>query len=162
MESQQRSELGCELVADVARNFGEVRLKVTGASMIPSLWPGDVITIRPDAASPRPGQIVLYRREGKVVAHRIRHIRGDRLITRGDSMRHDDPPIRQADIVGQVVCLVRNGHRVHLNQSCWQRAVSSTVRHSDFCLHMMLGVGLRWRSFHGRASRDYRCAGDRH
>lgn len=37
-------ELGCELVADVARRFGEVRLRLTGASMMPAVRPGDVIT----------------------------------------------------------------------------------------------------------------------
>ena len=162
MEPQQRSELGCELVAEVAHSFGEVRLKVTGASMMPSIWPGDVIIIRRDAANLQPGQIVLYRREGSLVAHRITRVRGDLLSTRGDSLPCDDPPIQTADIVGQVISVVRQGCRVHLKQSVWQRAVSSTVRHSDFCLHMMLRVGLRWRSFHGRASSIYRRAGHRH
>lgn len=162
MEPQQRSEVACELVAEVARSFGEVRLKVTGASMIPSLWPGDIITVRRDATSLKPGQIVLYRREGRLVAHRITRVRGDLLSTRGDSLPCDDPPIHAPDIVGQVISLVRHGCRVHLKQSVWQRAVSCTVRHSDFCLHMMLRGGIRWRSFHGRASRICRRAGGRH
>ena len=138
MEPQQRSELGCELVADVARSFGEVRLKVTGASMIPSIWPGDVITVRHDAASLRPGQIVLYSREGRLVAHRITRVQGDLLSTRGDSVPSDDPPIHASDIVGQVISVARNGHRVHLNQSSWRRAGSSILRRSDFCLRMAL------------------------
>jgi signal peptidase I len=162
MEPKQRSELACELVAEVAHSFGEVRLKVTGASMIPSIWPGDVIIVRREAANLQPGKIVLYRREGRLVAHRITCIRGNLLSTRGDSLPWEDPPIPSSDIVGQVISVVRHGCRVHLKQSVWQRAVSSTVRHSDFCLHMMLRVGTRWRSFHGRASRVYRRAGDRH
>lgn len=146
--SQQRSALGRELVADVARSFGEVRLKVTGASMIPAVWPGDVIAVRRRAmAELHPGQIVLYRREGKLVAHRITCIRGDLLTTRGDSLQSDDPPIRESHLVGQVVCLVRNGRRVHLNQSWWQRVSSSILRRSDFCMRMTLRLGRRLRRF---------------
>ena len=40
---QQCTALQCELVADVARAFGEVRLRVTGASMLPAIWPGDIL-----------------------------------------------------------------------------------------------------------------------
>ena len=35
-----------DLDAQVIRQFGELRLKVTGASMLPSVWPGDVLTVR--------------------------------------------------------------------------------------------------------------------
>src|SRR5215475_14796812 len=116
-----QSELGCELVADVARRFGEVRLKVTGASMIPSIWPGDVITIRHIDASLQPGQIVLYSREGRLVAHRITRVQGDLLSTRGDSLPCDDPPIHALDVVGQVISVARNSRRQHLKQSLWRR-----------------------------------------
>ncbi|HMH12541.1 MAG TPA: S26 family signal peptidase [Edaphobacter sp.] len=146
IESQQYSALGRELVVDVARSFGEVRLKVSGASMIPAVWPGDVITVRRrDFAELQPGQIVLYRQEEKLVAHRIACVRGDRLTTRGDSLCYDDPPIRESDIVGQVVCLLRNGRRVHLKQSFWQRVNSSLLRRSDFCIRMALRLGCRLR-----------------
>jgi signal peptidase len=146
VESQQRSALGRELVADLAHSFGEVRLKVSGASMMPAVWPGDVITVRRrDVAELRPGQIVLYRQEQKLVAHRIVCVRGDRVTTRGDSLRYDDPPIRESDIVGQVVCLHRNGRRVHLKQSFWQRVSSSILRRSDFCMRMALRLGGRLR-----------------
>ena len=54
VEFQQRPALGCELVAEVVRSFGEVRLKVTGGSMLPAIWPGDVITVRRrDLTAPR-------------------------------------------------------------------------------------------------------------
>lgn len=162
MEPQQRSELGCELVADVAHSFGEVRLKVTGASMMPSIWPGDVITVRRNTTNLQPGQVVLYRREGRLVAHRITRVQGDLISTRGDSLPCDDPPIYTPDIIGQVISLIRDGRRVHLKRSVWKRAVSSTVRHSDFFLYMMLCMGMRWRSFHGRANCIYRRPGSRH
>ena len=35
-----------ELVVDVLGQFGEARLRVVGSSMLPAIWPGDVLTIR--------------------------------------------------------------------------------------------------------------------
>ena len=145
LELQQRSASGGELVAEMADRFGKVCLKVTGASMIPAVWPGDVLTIHRcrDKAELKPGQIVLYKREGNLVAHRIICVRGDLLTTRGDSRQYDDPPIRESDIVGHVVRVMRNGRRVSLRQSLWQRVSSSILWRSDFCLRMALRLGRR-------------------
>lgn len=146
LELQQRSTLGGELVAEMADRFGEVRLKVTGASMIPAVWPGDILTVRRcDISEMHPGQIVLYRREEKLVAHRITCVRGDLLTTQGDSLPHEDPPIRESNIVGLAVLLVRNRRRLHLKQSRWQRVGSSILRRSDFCTRMTLRLGRRLR-----------------
>ena len=35
-----------ELLAEVARKFVEIRFKATGDSMLPSVWPGDLLTVR--------------------------------------------------------------------------------------------------------------------
>ena len=48
----------CELAAEVLRSSGELRLRVTGSSMLPAVWPGDELTIRRqpfDAGRPGPG-----------------------------------------------------------------------------------------------------------
>jgi signal peptidase I len=143
---QQRSALGCELVTEVAHSFGEVCLQVTGSSMIPAIWPGDVVAVRrSELGKLRPGQIVLYRQERGLVAHRIVHIQGNLLTTRGDTLWDDDPPVKASDLVGQVLSLVRNGQRVNLRQSSWQRISASILRHSDLCLRMTLRLGLRLR-----------------
>ena len=135
MAFEHQSASGCELVAEVARRFGEVRFRATGASMMPVVRPGDVLTVRRcGMAGLQLGHIVLYQREGKLVAHRIIHIHDDLLTTRGDSVRRDDLPIRECDIVGQVVSLVRRGHRVPSDLSFWSRVGSYVLRRSDFCL----------------------------
>src|SRR5437879_8061484 len=99
-----------ELLAEVARKFGEIRFKATGDSMLPSVWPGDLLTVRRQSFSEfRNGEIVLYEREagentltrpfgpasprGDFVAHRIVGRRGGKLITRGDSLRRNDAPV---------------------------------------------------------------------
>ena len=144
VELQPRSVLACELVADVARSFGEVCLRVTGASMIPAVWPGDVVTVRRcDVAELQPGQIVLSRRGGRLVAHRITFIRGDLVTTRGDSLQHDDPPIDESAVVGRVMSLVRNGRVIDPTQTFWLRIGSAILRRSDFCRRMALRIGRR-------------------
>src|ERR1043166_8467099 len=58
-----RETLKSKLAVEVARRFGEVRLRVTGASMLPSVWPGDILTVRRVSFSElRPGQIILCSR----------------------------------------------------------------------------------------------------
>ncbi len=144
LHRDEASALGCELTADVVRNFGEVRLKVTGASMLPYVWPGDVVTIeRRDAADLRPGQIVLYRREERLVAHRVKFILGDRLITQGDSVPHCDSPVSASEVIGQLVDIHRRGRRISPEPLFWQRAISPILRHSDFCTRMTLRIGRR-------------------
>jgi len=144
VELQSRSILACELVADVARDFGEVCLAVTGASMIPALWPGDIIIVRHrETVELKPGDIALYRRQNQLVAHRITRIRRDLLTTRGDSLPSDDPPVRESDIVGQVVSVVRNGHCVPPARLLRRRTVSFLLQRSDFCTRMVLRFGRR-------------------
>lgn len=143
-ELQRRTALQCELVADLVRNYGEVRLKVTGASMLPAVWPGDFVTVRRhEIGELQPGQIVSYRREDLLITHRIKSIVGDHFITRGDSLRHSDPPVRASEVVGQVTCILRNGRRISPEQSFWQRAGSSILRRSDLTTRMTLRLG-RW------------------
>ena len=138
-EADRRIALGCELAADVAREYGEVRLKVTGCSMIPAVWPGDVIVAqRREMSELHPGQIVLCRRDGELVAHRVTRILSDHLITRGDSLPGDDQPTMEPDLLGQVVSIVRNGRTVDLRQSAVQRLGSAVVRRSKFWLRVTL------------------------
>ena len=139
MKFEQRSTSGCELVAELARRFGEVRLRVTGASMLPAIWPGDVLCVRycaiPDLQR---GQILLYRRHENLVAHRITRVHRDSVITRGDSVHHDDPPVVESEIVGQVVSVLRRGHPVSERLSPLRRIGSCILRRSDICVRAIL------------------------
>lgn len=136
---EQRSTSGCELVAEVARRFGEVRLRVTGASMLPAIWPGDVLCVRHCTMSDlQPGQILLFHRQKKLVAHRITRIHRDSVITRGDSVHHDDPPLSEGEIVGQVVSVVRRGRPVSERLSLLRRIVACILRCSDYFVRLTL------------------------
>lgn len=129
----------CDLAADVIRQFGEVRLKVTGASMLPSVWPGDVLTVRRRSiAEVRPGRIVLGYRNGGFVAHRLVGKRGDHWITRGDSHSFEDTPFRSEDVLGEVVGIQRGDRSVRLSPVWWHRAGSWVAARSEASTRMLL------------------------
>ena len=129
------------LVADVARSFGQVRLKVTGTSMLPAVLPGDILTvIRRDAADLLPGQIVLCFRNQELVAHRLTGRLGDRFITRGDSLCYYDKPFREDEILGQVVSILRDGRQVDPSPAWWHGAGRWILRRSQLSARVLLGL----------------------
>jgi len=129
----------CDLVTRVVRGAGSASLRVTGLSMLPAIWPGDVLTVRsqsPDML--QPGQVILYQRNGRLTAHRIIRVSGDELITQGDCVPSFDQPVRFNEIVGQVAGISRNGRAVKLQQSPGQRAAAWVLRRSEWCTRMLL------------------------
>jgi len=145
-QETQRHSVCCELTCDVARISGEVRLRVAGASMLPALWPGDVVTVQHCVPSKlQPEQIALYRRDGMLTAHRIRHVSGDWLILRGDALPCFDPPVNASDVVGQVIGISRAGRAVRIELAFWQRVMSLMLRRSDLFTRVTLYLSRRLR-----------------
>jgi hypothetical protein len=93
------------LVADALRLGGRLRLRVHGESMLPTLWPGDVVEIASCSSEDvRPGDIVLARRDGRLYLHRLVApctLTGFRL--RGDSMPGPDPRFSPEALLGRLV-----------------------------------------------------------
>jgi signal peptidase I len=76
--------------------------------MLPTLWPGDVLTVQAvDPEQVEPGEIVLYMRHDRFFIHRIVNtdLRHDKafLVTRGDCMFEDDPPVDRNELLGKIV-----------------------------------------------------------
>src|SRR5208337_571164 len=102
------------LAADVLRRGGRLRLRVHGESMLPALWPGDVVEIASCSLEDvRPGEIVLARREGRLFLHRL--VRRclvapgtpNGFLLRGDSMPGSDPQFPPEALLGRLVRRVR-------------------------------------------------------
>lgn len=96
-----------EMGREVLRAGGSFRLRVLGMSMLPSIWPGDIVTIESDSQDAIvTGAIFLFAREGKFVVHRLaRKLESQNQIfwvSRGDAMPEDDPAWSQHDLVGRV------------------------------------------------------------
>ena len=148
------SAVGSALVADALRGRGGLRLRVHGESMLPTLWPGEVVEI--EGCSPeevRPGEIVLARRDGRLFLHRLVAPcapNGFRL--RGDSMPGADPPYPPEALLGK---LVRQANVPGLECGAqwfgvkWSRAVGMLLCHCGLARRLALKL-------HGRQETSVR------
>jgi signal peptidase I len=133
----------CELAAEVLRSAGMVRLRVTGWSMLPTVWPGDTLIIeRVDRAGVSEGDIVLFGRDRRVFAHRVVKNENSALVTRGDSMRTPDSPVNDSEFLGRVSSIVRNGRYIKPRRSLHveERAIASIVQRSELAARVVVGV----------------------
>jgi len=94
--------LKCDLAAEVLRSSGQLRLRVSGASMLPALWPGDILTVhRHDPTQLRPGDLVLAARNGGLAVHHLLAIHGPLVTThvwRGSPALEEVRSIRPRDL----------------------------------------------------------------
>ena len=99
-----------ELAAESLRASGRLRLRVRGESMLPTLWPGDVVEIaRCSVEEVRPGEIVLAMRGGRFFLHRIVVRCGlDGFVLRGDSMPNVDPEFSNDALIGRLASCPRS------------------------------------------------------
>jgi len=150
--------LGCELAGEVVSTFGEVRLRVLGTSMVPSIHPGDLVSVqRAGLSEISPGEIALYLREGRLFAHRVVARAGSAeqplLIMRGDRLRHNDSPVCASELLGRVHLIERGQRRLlpATGLSMWKRMILRLLRFSDRAtyLYLRLDAG-RQRLFPGR------------
>jgi Peptidase S24-like len=107
MSFDSREEVRCSLAAEALRSWGVLKLRATGVSMLPTLWPGDILTVqsfRPDEVES--GEIVLYMRQDRFFIHRVvtKNLNRDVafLITRGDCMSENDPPVGKRELLGRI------------------------------------------------------------
>ncbi len=110
--------IGCEIVADCLRAGREVRLRVAGSSMLPAIWPKDVLLVRPRGDRQlSEGEVVVFAREGRLITHRVARrldAEGIRILTRGDSSRAFDLPVAAHDVLGTVAAIYRGGREMQV------------------------------------------------
>jgi signal peptidase I len=115
MSLNAREHLKLDLAVETLRCFGTVHLKAWGTSMVPAVWPGDLLTIQSAAQEEVvAGDIVLVLRSNRFFIHRLMEKRQDQdcvcLITKGDAMPHSDPPATESELLGRVT-VIRRAHR---------------------------------------------------
>ena len=135
----------CELFSQVLRSYGKAQLRVTGTSMLPAVWPGDILTIcRADLSQVVPGKIVLFMRDHRFFAHRVREkaSQGGQplLVTRGDRLSENDPAISKGDLLGTVTSILR-GHSLitpGVAPTFAGRALAMCSRYSEWPVKILL------------------------
>lgn len=132
---QQRTELTAEVVA----RFGSARLRVQGSSMLPSIRPGDELDLRGASSHEiKIGDVVAYRRDGRLFVHRVVERNRQELVTRGDTLPQADAPVSASDLLGVVSAVRRDGRDVTLQNSLARRATASLFRSSQLCAALFL------------------------
>jgi len=122
------------LIVDALARFGEVKLRVTGASMLPTIWPGDTLTIRRRAISDvHPGEVVLFSRDNRLFVHRVVAHNDSQLVTRGDSVPIPDPPVGGDQLLGVAISVARGGAVAPLRRriALPARLIAAVVRRSS-------------------------------
>lgn len=95
----------------------EVVITATDHSMAPTVWPQDKMVFGfPDVKSIAADDIVLFRRQGKLLARRVlRRLEMDRedvVITRPDSGEGAEVSIGVTEVIGRLVFVERDGERI--------------------------------------------------
>lgn len=97
-----------------------VSFRAPGDSMRPTIFDGDRVTVRPiEPSDIKPGDIILYRYPGSIVAHRVVRIEkrdscAPRFILRGDALGAPDEAVEVGQVLGKVVSVERGGHSIDL------------------------------------------------
>ena len=94
----------------------EKRFVLKGKSMCPFFKPGDILIIEPVLPeNVKKFQIVVFRKGGadEPTAHRVIRVGRDEggffIVTKGDGVNREDPPVRAGEIEGRVVARVCKG-----------------------------------------------------
>ena len=99
-------------------------ISISGHSMLPVIHDGDRALVTHGCAGVRRGDVIVFRLNGLLVAHRVLHIEGrddDReFVTKGDNAGHVDPHVSPREIVGQVLAIERDGRRISLETIPWR------------------------------------------
>ena len=91
-----------ELAAKVLASGHALCLRVFGTSMLPSIWPGDTLSIEPKPEKEIvAGDIVLVARQNRFFIHRLIEKHDSCWITRGDSLPNNDDPVAPCEVIGQ-------------------------------------------------------------
>jgi signal peptidase I len=127
--------------------------------MLPAVWPGDVLEVRrQEAAEVQPGDVVLYWRQGRLVAHRVveklSRQGGILLITQGDRMRQPDSPLAPPEVLGRVVEVTRGPRRVSPRLTFWRKIAAAILSRSELCTRLVLRLQLETRNRSHRYRKD--------
>jgi signal peptidase I len=145
MDHERRRTVKHDLAVEVLRSFGHARLPVKGSSMLPSLWPGDILAVRREnAESIRPGEVVVFLREGKLVAHRVVEGATPLLVTRGDRRTSPDAPVSAADVLGRVISIERGRRRKDPRLTLFRRFIAWALRRSELTTRVLLHIQRRF------------------
>ena len=123
-----------ELATEVLTSGHTLRLRVFGTSMLPSIWPGDILSVEPKPEHEIvAGDIVLVARRNRFFIHRLIEKPDSLWITRGDSLPHRDDPVNSSEVLGRVSLIHKKNRTIVPNRRrpLFNRALAWMLCHSD-------------------------------
>ncbi len=141
--TDEHSHLKFSLAVEVLRSAGEARLFAGGGSMLPSIWPGDILEIHRVASEDLAvNDVVVFARENRLVVHRILSLNRDGheiiLITRGDRSHRSDSPVSASELLGKVKMIQRGGRKLSPHPTRWTQIASWVLLRSELCTRILL------------------------
>ncbi|MGD8522437.1 MAG: signal peptidase I [Desulfobacterales bacterium] len=133
-----------KLCTDLLDEGKSVRFAAPGKSMYPVIQDGETLIVEPIVPSAvKVGDIILYKSEEKLIAHRVISIKEISipnqysLILRGDAAYSYDEPVYADQILGKVIAIERNGRSINPYSikhklSCWARIWKSRIKRIFF------------------------------
>ena len=113
-----------ELITELLQDGYSVNFSAPGHSMYPTIMANEKIVVAPiNPAVVQMGDIILYRTNGHLIAHRvtlINKLNNDAIptypdwsfILKGDALPTYDEPVKDEQILGKVISIERNGCRI--------------------------------------------------
>jgi len=112
-----RSKLFADIVTELLSRGHRVRFRADGVSMHPTIRAGETVTVEP-VSKIGIGDIVFYRAERGLIAHRVVRIRkengGAVFLTRGEARGSTDEAVLDQHVFGRVLAVERNGRSINL------------------------------------------------
>jgi hypothetical protein len=103
---------------------GQHLIPITGCSMLPFIQDGDRLLVAHGTIGARRGDVVVFRRKGKLIAHRVLYIcdgdGGPAFITKGDGVSDLDPAVTADEMVGRVLAVKRGERYMSLDTAAWR------------------------------------------
>lgn len=110
-----------QISADLVESGQSLRLRVNGNSMEPLLYSEDwVIVVQASLETLNCGDLIVLRRESDLVTHRLVKKDAQGWLTKGDSLPYLDPEDQERIILGRVIAIERDGHRMNLESGRWK------------------------------------------
>jgi signal peptidase len=101
----------------------ETQLKLSGHSMTPLIKNGDWLILKHNNNNIRVGSIIAYRRERKIVVHRVIKIQNNSdnnyFITKGDFNLHIDSAVEMKSVIGKVIAVKKNKQFFSIDTKFW-------------------------------------------
>ncbi len=147
--------LRCELAGEVLHSSGSLHLRVTGWSMLPTVWPGDTLVIEQVSSDQLcEGDIVMFGSGRRFVAHRVvafgHDASGSMVQTQGDAVSRPDCPLAASDLLGKVSFILRNERWIEPSRRLRvsERAVAAVLRRSSFAARFVVAIrGMLQKSY---------------